>query len=475
MSGNGSGRGDGYERDHVISRGDDEGLTRRRLLQRGGALLASGGLLGGTGLTTAAFAKAPATTAAAGKTLQEILNLPTGKAAGKGLTINMGGDWALSGAGASYGTPAYAGAVFGAAHVKAAGGPNFKLFARDTPLETATSAGSANARQFGTLGCPVVLTSQDGGFGAAFPFYKAYKMMAFDLSAGSAEFQGVPYFYQGRNLYDSGILPTVIDFTKAVRPEVKKISLLSYPSTGTGLADTNAAIVQELQKAGYTVPTPVTVEYGATDFSTALAQLAAQKPDLIFGGLASASGTGVLLKQYLTSNIDVKFVNVDYTPDYATVAGPHDILPLEFCFDYFDASNPTNAWAAFFVNEWKQAHHGQLPNYYNALFYMGTFWYWDLARRIIAKGGDPTKQGTAYVSAFEDNPTFPSLYGKGTNYGTDVFGEVTHSLKHRTESYGQALPGGGATIYATADITGADFKLTAAGKKAPKPNQAYKL
>ena len=321
----------------------------------------------------------------------------------------------------------------------------------------------------------MVLTSQDGGFGAAFPFYKAYQMMAFDLSAGSASFQGVPFFYQGRNLYDSGILPTVIDFTKAVRPEVKTISSLSYPSTGTGLANTNALIAQELQKAGYTVPSTVTVDYGATDFSTALAQLAAQKPDLIFGGLASASGTGVLLKQYLTANIGVKFVNVDYTPDYATVAGPHYILPLEFCFDYFDAANPGNAWGEFFVSEWKQAHKGALPNYYNALFYMGAFWYWDLARRIIAKGGDRTKQGTAYVTAFEENPSFPRLYGKGTNYGTDTFGEVSHSLKHRTESYGQALPGGGATIYATADITGKDFKLTAAGKKAPKPNQAYKL
>jgi branched-chain amino acid transport system substrate-binding protein len=92
---------------------------------------------------------------------------------------------------------------------------------------------------------------------------------------------------------------------------------------------------------------------------------------------------------------------------------------------------------------------------------------WDLVRRIIANGGDPNKQGEFYVNAFDQNPTFPSVYGNpGGVHGTSVFSPQTHTVIHRPVSYGQALGNGGAQVLATADTTGSGFQLTAAGKAA---------
>ena len=93
-------------------------------------------------------------------------------------------------------------------------------------------------------------------------------------------------------------------------------------------------------------------------------------------------------------------------------------------------------------------------------------------RRIIAKGGDPTKQGTAYVDAINESGLFPSVYGTGVKTGSLTFDLTTHALKHRPVAYGQALANGTGEIYANADTTGEDFALTALGKTAPTSDAA---
>ena len=59
---------------------------------------------------------------------------PTGKAAGQGLSIKMGCDFSLSGSGIGDGDSHVSrDAALGLAHIKAAGGPDFQLSARDSP------------------------------------------------------------------------------------------------------------------------------------------------------------------------------------------------------------------------------------------------------------------------------------------------------------------------------------------------------
>lgn len=466
-------------------------LTRRRLLTRslsGAALLSAGAVLeacgssskqsthASAGGTTAATAgtSAPSSAAATPELdkIRSYLNIPTGKPAGQGLSIMIGGDYSLTGAIANDGVPMYQGAMLGLQHITALGGPNFKFVARNTPLDNFTAAGAANTREFGTLGIPAVLTSQGGGGGAGAPFYPQFKMWAIDCGGVSKSNESKPFFYQGRAEFNSGMLPTIIAFTKAKRPEVKRVSYITYALGGAAQKQGDDETVGALKAAGFAVASPVLIPAGATDFTTSLAELKSQSPDLIISFIYTAGGAGVFLKQYMTSGIGVKVVNLDYTPEMAQLAGPEAIKAFEFCFDYFDAKNPGNGWAKIFVSEFQRVH-GKLPIYYSANYYEAAFWVWDLIRRIIAKGGDPTKQGNAYVDAMNENPSFPSLYGGGTGaHGTDTFNLSTHTIEHRTIAYGQANADGTGTIYATGDITGSGFKLTAAGSALSSSNKS---
>jgi branched-chain amino acid transport system substrate-binding protein len=401
-----------------------------------------------------------------GEQLQSILGTPTGKAAGEGMSITVGTDLSLSGAGTSWGIPMYNGVLLGLAHIKAAGGPNFKLVARDTSVDNPTGEGAANTREFGEAGIPAVMTSQGGGGGAGAPFYPRYKMFAIDSGGANVANLGKPFLYQGRMLFATGSIPTFVEYTKLKNPEVKRVSWLGGEVTSPAGALLNTQVVQGLQKGGFTVSSillPITV----TDFTTALGQIAAQKPDLL---LVEDLGllTGVLLKQYLTSGVNAPagVVGFDYNRAYASVAGPPELAKYQWVFDFFDSAHPPNEWGKLFVQEFQRVH-GQLPDYYAANYYETSFLVWELVRRIIAAGGDPTKQGDAYVNAFAENPNFPSVYGfpgSGGAHGESVFSLETHTVIHRPVSYGQALPGGNALVLATADTTGTGFKLTAAGQ-----------
>jgi branched-chain amino acid transport system substrate-binding protein len=485
-------RHDGRAACDALATDDARGLTRRSILGRGlgGAALLGGGALlaacGSSSKTSSSAATAAtigntsssasgSTTAAAappsavGEQLQAILGTPTGKAAGEGMKITIGTDLSLSGSGTSWGIPMYDGVLLGAAHVKAAGGPTFNVVARDTPVDNLVGNGTSNTREFGAAGIPAVLTSQGGGGGAGAPFYPRYNMFAIDSGGANVANEGKPFLYQGRMLFATGSVPPFIEYTKLKNPQVKRIAWLAGEITSPVGAEVNNQIVDALKNAGYSV-TQQLLPVTATDFTTALGVFAAAKPDLI---LVEDLGllTGVLLKQYLTSGINASanVVGFDYNRAYASVAGPTELAKYQWVFDFFDSAHPPNEWGKLFVQEFQRVYK-QLPDYYAANYYETTFLVWELVRRIIAAGGDPTKQGDFYVNAFAENPNFPSVYGypgSGGAHGTSVFSLETHTVIHRPVSYGQALAGGNALVLATADTTGTGFKLTPAGEAQP--------
>jgi ABC-type branched-subunit amino acid transport system substrate-binding protein len=465
------------------------------LLSRGaatGAALAGGALLAACGSSSKSATTNTTTTSAGGATttgaatttgtattggsdlntqLRDILGpLPTGQAAGQGLTIKMGCDFSLSGQGTAYGIGMYHGTLLGVAHVKAAGGPNFQLYARDSPAGD-LNKGTANTREFGSLGCPVVLTSQGGGGGGGAPFYNEYKMWAVDAGAAVRYNNNKPFLYQGRAAFILGLLPTMVEYLQKKRPTVKNLSFVSYNLPGTLSQQELKANLDYLKAAGYNVAPPVLITIGTADWSTYWSQVAAQKPDLIISSLAS-NDLGLALKQYSTAGIGKKIVGVDWLPAYAPVAGPTGVKPYEFCFDYFNINDPGNQWAKLFVQSYESMFSNR-PIYYSANYYEQAFVVWALVRRIIAKGGDPTKQGEAYVNAINEGGVFPSVYYGGTGKtGSLEFDLTTHALKHRPVAYGKALADGTGTVYAIADTTGAGFAFTPAGQAATSSTEA---
>jgi ABC-type branched-subunit amino acid transport system substrate-binding protein len=440
-----------------------EGLSRRVFMRRAGVglmLVGAPSLLAACGDSGSSSTATSGTTGAAsagassadGKALASLLGLPSGKAAGAGLTIPVGGDFALSGRSASYGVEMYRGAQMGVEHVKAAGGPEFKLTALDT---TDPTTATTNVRRFGSEGMSLVLTSQGGGFSAGIPFYPQYKMLALDFGGATSFLAGKPNYYMGTPVRPDAQTAMAIAYMKAKMPEVKKFVYVNYDdSSGIGKAY-QAAVKAQGEAAGYLVGF-VSVPQGTTDFNPYFPKIKAQNPDLVYSATDLGTDMGLFMKQYVTSGIGKPVIGDDYTAGAAKVAGSAFDQDFYWSSQYF---TPATDWGKLFAPAFK-AKFGYEPNYYNANYYQGVFWMWDLARRVIAAGGDPTAKrgGDAYVKALDAKPEFASVFGTTAATTTSVFDDKTHILSKALMAFGS---GKGPTLLATANVDGSDFTLAA--------------
>lgn len=450
-------------------------ITRRRLLKGAGttALVAgSAPLISACGSSSTSSSHGGGSTATAATTtsggasggdiasqLRQILDLPTGKAAGQGLTIPVGASMAFSGPSSIYGQIDYAGITLAVNHIKALGGPNLQVQARDNGLAD-PAKGVANAREWGNAGVPIVLTSGGATGFSELPYYPQYKMVGIEAGGATKINEGKPFFYQTRSEYPTDMMQGIVEYVKAKHPSFKK-ALWCTLDYGTAIDDAQESGVKAvLTGAGYQYLGKVLAPPTSTDYSAMLSSIRQANPDFVVclfpGALA-----GIFMKQYATSGLNTQIIGQDYTPDAQKIAGSA-MNNYEFAFDYFDANNPPNQWAKLFVSEYGKANKGALPTYYSANYYESTFLIWQLIREIIAKGGDPTKQGTAYVDAIAANPAFPSLYGgNGAAHGMKVIGLQTHSLVRVPMVYASVNGSGTVSILATFNKGGTNFKLGA--------------
>jgi branched-chain amino acid transport system substrate-binding protein len=125
---------------------------------------------------------------------------------------------------------------------------------------------------------------------------------------------------------------------------------------------------------------------------------------------------GYLVKQLREANVTVPIMGIEFTDQAAKVAG-QTYETYNFATDFYDPTNP-NPWNKIFVAGYKKMF-GEDPEYYGANYYEEVFFVWELVRRVLADGADPTNTA-ALQTALEKNPRFKSLYG-GTESAT---GEV---------------------------------------------------
>lgn len=450
-----------------------EGVSRRRLLKGGlgiaGAAAAapllaacgssskssSSASSSGAATSVSTGTSAPSASSAYGASLQKLLGLPTGKAAGQGLTINVGFDSSLSGPSAAFGVEQYHGVLAGVTAMKAAGGPTFKVTALST---TDTATGAANTRQFGSSGITLVITSQVGALTAGLPLYPKYEMIAMCGNGSETAFGGYPNYYQGSPPRNTAYIPIIVNYLKAKLPSVKTIAYIEEDFGAISDA-TTAQTKSILEAAGFTFHL-VLIPAMTTDFTEAIQMAGRLNPDLVISDTVGGTDMGLLMKQYVALGFKAPVVGLDYTPGAAKFAGPAFADNFYFSAPYFA---PHNQWGTLFATNF-QKQFGYAANYYNANYYQVVFWYWELIRRVIASGGDPTKSsnGAAFITALNSNPTFPSVYGNSGTVGSSTFDAKTHTLSHGLMSFGKGGANNNPTILATADLTGADFKLTAA-------------
>lgn len=409
------------------------------------------------GGTTASGGAAGSPAAAAGGIGAQINKLigPGGKDAGQGQKIKMGALLALSGDGSYYGETMSKGIKLAIKQIIAAGGPEFQLTLKDHKSGDAAAGAAAN-REFGIDKTPLLLASYGDDIGAGLPATEQYKMVTLDGGGGTGlAFQKKPFFYGTRAITPDDPYAGVFMYIAQKLPNAKKVAQISW-DIGAELNDT---ITNDLKKrcadAKLDLVANELTPIGATDYGATLARVKDKSPDIIFAAVYGTD-TGYLMKQFVTSGMKAQVIGSEFIPPAAQIAGDA-YSNYWFSYDFFDVANPPNPWSKLFIDTFK-AEYNQDPDFYAANFYENTFTAWELVRRVLAKGGNPS-DGAALNDALLANSTFKSVYGGDANtVGMSTIDAVTHTVTQRGMGLFQ-VKGGKPAPLAFFDLNAKGFRV----------------
>ena len=436
-------------------------LTRREALARLGLLGASAAALPALAAGAAsAAAKKPAAkggASGAGAQLASLLKVDP-KTAAKGLDFQVGAVLALSGTGSFYGKTMSRGIDLAVDHIKAAGGPNFKVIYKDHKSGDA-QAGQAAVTELGSAKVPAKLASYVDDLGAMFQGTEQYKMFTLDGGGGTSIFgQGKPYFWGTRAITPNDPLPGLFAYLKKTVPAAKSVGLCGWDIGEPGNGIIKQDVLAKIAASGYTHNGLYElVPVGNQDFSQVLPKIKQNEPDILMLGLYGQD-PGSFLNQSITSGIKSTLIGFEFTPDgFNASKGTYDSTGWTFAYDYFDPNTPVSPLAKLFVTEFKKKY-GENPDFYAANFYENMLVLWEVIRRTVKKGGDP-KKGDQLDASLRDNLTVVSVYGgDASTLGSYTLDPKTHSVVKRGMGVFE-YKGGKVTPKATFGIGGTDFKI----------------
>jgi branched-chain amino acid transport system substrate-binding protein len=262
------------------------------------------------------------------------------------------------------------------------------------------------------------------------PLIDQYKILTIDPGGGtSTAFQGKPFAWGGRAITPDDSLAGVVEYVKAKMPDAKRWAITGY-DIGELTKGTVATLEKLAADAGAEIVGQSLVALpsaGTPDYGKAIDQLRGMKPDLIFNWVWG-SDPAAFMKQYELSGMDAPVVGPDFGATTVDIAGSA-FDGYMFAYDYFDAENPQNPWAAHFIDAFRDEH-GTDPDYYPANYYEDLFIFWEIVQRTLAAGGD-VNNGDDLQKAMLENLEFPSVYGEGDTTGTITFDGTSHSLSFR--------------------------------------------
>lgn len=449
--------------DHLDPEGSEsEGLTRRQLLHRlgvvgVGAALVPGLVLDAASAATKTPAKSKAAASNAGTQLAKMLKIDP-KYAAKGMDFSVGAVLALSGTGSFYGKTMSRGTDLAVQHIKAAGGPNFKVIYKDHKSGDA-AAGQTAVTELGAAGVPAKLASYVDDLGAMFQGTEQYKMFTLDGGGGTSIFgQGKPYLWGTRAITPNDPMPGLFQYLHKAVPAAKSVGLMGWDVGEPANSIIKKDVLAKIAAGGYSHNGLYElVPIGNQDFSQVLPKIKQNEPDIL---LVSTYGQdpGSFVNQSVTSGIKSTIIGFEFTPDGLNASkGTYDSVGYTFAYDYFDPSTPVSPLAKLFVSEFK-AKYGELPDFYAANFYENMLVLWEVMRRTLKKGGNP-KKGEQLDASLRDNLTVVSVYGgDASTVGTFTLDPTTHSVVKRAMGVFE-YKGGKVTPKATFGIDAVGYKL----------------
>ena len=394
------------------------GFSRRNFL-RGAALMGGLGVVAACSSGTSSSGSGGGSAAVGSVDAESVKGLtaifgPGGKAGGSGVTISAGMLLAMTGQGSFFGKVMSSGAKLAAAQIKAADGMDYQINIADHKSGDVPAALSGTRQMVTQKGIKVLQTSYGAPSEAIVPLIGQNKLLSFNGGGSSPGQVGKPFLWQTRMIFGDDPCPGGLAWIAKTYPNAKRLAIIGTQENGVAGAKTIGPQVWQ-QLTGGTVVANEQHTVGTTDFSSIVARVRSTNPDAILT-FSFGDDVGYLVKQLREANVTVPIMGIEFTDQAAKVAG-QTYETYNFATDFYDPTNP-NPWNKIFVAGYKKMF-GEDPEYYGANYYEEVFFVWELVRRVLADGGDPTNTA-ALQTALEKNPRFKSLYG-GTESAT---GEV---------------------------------------------------
>lgn len=340
----------------------------------------------------------------AAKGLNDIFG-PGGAEGGAKVTLSAGMLLAMTGQGSFFGEVMSKGAQLAAAQIKAADGMTYDIHIGDHKSGDVPAALTVTRQLVTQDDITILQTSYGAPSEAIVPLIAQNKLLSFNGGGSSPGQVGKPFLWQTRMIFGDDPAPGALAWIAKEYPDARKLAIVGTQENGVaGAKEIAPAAWQQL--TGGTVVANEQHDVGATDFGSIVARLKSTSPDAILT-FSFGDDVGYLVKQLREANVTAPIMGIEFTEQAAKVAGTaYDTF--NFATDFYDPKNP-NPWNKIFVEGHNQMF-GKDPEYYGANYYEEVFFVWELVRRVIADGGDPT-DSTALEAALAADPTFLSLYG----------------------------------------------------------------
>jgi len=340
----------------------------------------------------------------AAKGLTDIFG-PGGEEGGSGVVIPAGMLLAMTGQGSFFGKVMSSGAKLAAAQIKVADGIAYDIHIADHKSGDVPTAINATRQLISQESIKLLQTSYGAPSEAIVPQIAQNKLLSFNGGGSSPGQVGKDFLWQTRMIFGDDPCPGGLAWLAKEYPEAKKLAIVGTQENGVAGAETIGPEVWT-QLTGGTVVANEQHDVGATDFGSIVARLKSAAPDAILT-FSFGDDVGYLVKQLREANVTVPIMGIEFTDQAAKVAGD-TYETYNFATDFYDPKNP-NPWNKIFVDGYNDMF-GEEPEYYGANYYEQVFFAWELVRRVLADGGDPTDT-TALQESIVANPTFKSLYG----------------------------------------------------------------
>ncbi len=329
-----------------------------------------------------------------------------GEAAGQGLAFADGMNLAMTGQGAFFGKVMSQGALLGAKTIGEAGGPTIEVTINDHQSGEVPPSVNGVRKLISQNKISTLQTSYGAPSEALIPIIQQSKVLTFNGGGSSPKQLYQEYLWQTRMLFAYDPTPGALHWLADTYPEAKKLAVIGTLENGVEALDELVPKLWPEYVPGGEIVAKEIHDVGATDFGEVIARIKSSNPDAIFT-VSFGNDLGYIVKQFREANVPLPIVGIEFTQDAQTIAGDaYDTFV--FATDYYDAENP-NPWNAAFVAS-HTAEYGVAPEYYGSNYYEQVFVIWELMRRVIAAGGDPTS-GEELQAALVANPVFKSVYG----------------------------------------------------------------